>query len=77
MVAATVAPAAPATMTIEEAAGFLGISRWLAYELARTGELPTVRLGKRRLLVPRAALDRMLEGAGERTGGAATAGVAR
>jgi excisionase family DNA binding protein len=42
-------------VSVTEAAALLRISRGLAYELARTGELPTVRLG-RRMLVPRHAL---------------------
>jgi excisionase family DNA binding protein len=45
----------PPTLTVEQAATLLGISRGLAYEAARRGELPTIRLG-RRLLVPRAKL---------------------
>lgn len=45
----------PLTMSIEEAAQRLGVSRGLAYEAARRGELPTIRLG-RRLLVPTARL---------------------
>ncbi len=49
------------TLTVPEAAKVLGISRALAYEAARTGDLPTVRFG-RRLVVPRAALDRVLNG---------------
>lgn len=48
------------TLTVEQAAQLLGISRGLAYELARCGRLPVVRLG-RRLLVPRRALERMLD----------------
>ncbi len=47
------------TLSVEEAAHLLGISRGLAYELARSGQLPVVRLG-RRLLVPKVALERML-----------------
>lgn len=47
------------TLTVEEAAHLLGISRGLAYELARSGKLPVIRLG-RRLLIPRIALERML-----------------
>ena len=47
------------TLTVDEAAHLLGISRGLAYELARCGQLPVVRLG-RRLLVPKAALEHML-----------------
>jgi excisionase family DNA binding protein len=50
-------------LTIEEAAGQLRISRNSAYEAARRGEIPTIRLG-RRLLVPLAALERLLEQAG-------------
>ena len=49
------------TVTVEEAGQLLGISRNLAYESARQGWIPTVRLG-RRLLVPRDALDRLLSG---------------
>jgi excisionase family DNA binding protein len=45
----------PLTLTVEEAAKLLGVSRGTAYEAARRGELPTIRLG-RRLLVPRARL---------------------
>jgi excisionase family DNA binding protein len=43
------------TLTVEEAAEVLGISRTLAYELVRRGALPSLRLG-RRLVVPRAGL---------------------
>ena len=53
------------TLTVEESAHLLGISRGLAYELARCGKLPVVRLG-RRLLVSKAALMKMLEEVGER-----------
>ncbi len=53
------------TMTVEEAAKALRIGRSLAYELARRGELPTIRLGKR-LLVPKAGLDRMLGAVSQR-----------
>ena len=50
-------------LTVEEAAAVLGISRTLAYSLAREflttrSGLPCVRLGSRRLVVPRAALER-------------------
>ena len=50
-------------LTVEEAAAVLGISRTLAYSRAneflttRSG-LPCVRLGSRRIVVPRAALER-------------------
>lgn len=47
------------TWTITEAAQVLGISRASAYEAAHRGELP-VRVIGRRMLVPRAALLRLL-----------------
>ena len=50
-------------LSVEEAANLLGISRSLAYELAARGELPVLRLG-RRIVVPRAALERLLDAAG-------------
>lgn len=46
-------------LTIPEVAKMLRISRNFGYELARRGELPVVRFG-RRLLVPRAALEERL-----------------
>ena len=46
--------------TVPEAGERLGISRHSAYELARQGRIPAIRLG-RRLAVPKAALRRMLE----------------
>jgi excisionase family DNA binding protein len=52
------------TWTIAEAADLLGISRASAYEAAHRGELP-VRVIGRRMLVPRAALLRLLDGAHE------------
>ena len=45
--------------TIPEAAKLLGLSRNFGYELARRGELPIVRFGKR-MLVPKAALHEQL-----------------
>ena len=47
------------TVTVEEAAQMLGISRSSAYECVRRGELRALRLG-RRLVVPRAALEELL-----------------
>ena len=46
-------------MTIPEAARVLGVSRNFGYELARRGEIPVIRFG-RRMVVPRAALEKML-----------------
>jgi excisionase family DNA binding protein len=41
--------------TVAEAGDLLGISRAFAYELVARGELPVIRLGRRRL-VPKVAL---------------------
>jgi excisionase family DNA binding protein len=52
------------TITVEEAAARLGISRTHAYALARQGAIagvPVIRLGKR-MLVLREPLDRLLSG---------------
>jgi excisionase family DNA binding protein len=48
------------TLTIEEAGEILGLSRASAYQAANKGFLPVIRLG-RRLLVPRCALERLLD----------------
>ena len=53
------------TITIEEAARALGVTRNSAYQAAHAGELPVVKIG-RRLLVPKAALNRLLEGSGQK-----------
>jgi excisionase family DNA binding protein len=52
-----------AVYSVEEAAKVLGISRATSYECVRTGEIPSIRFGKR-ILVPRAALLKLLEEVG-------------
>jgi excisionase family DNA binding protein len=47
--------------TLKEVAAILRISRGSAYEAAKRKEIPTIRIG-RRLLVPSAALERLLAG---------------
>jgi excisionase family DNA binding protein len=51
----------PKTQTIEATAKELGISRSLAYGAAKRGEIPTLRIGNR-ILVLRDPLKRMLLG---------------
>jgi excisionase family DNA binding protein len=58
--------------TVAEAGELLGISRPFAYELVARGELPVIRLGRRRL-VPKVALLALVavelpKGAGSATG---------
>jgi excisionase family DNA binding protein len=49
----------PQTISVETAARILGIGRGAAYEGVRRGEIPSIRVG-RRIVVPRAALERLL-----------------
>ena len=51
------------TLTVEDAAELLGLSRAFAYESVRRGEIPSIRIG-RRILVPKAALERLLGASG-------------
>jgi excisionase family DNA binding protein len=59
----------PRTMTVEEAGRVLGVGRAAAYAAAKSGDLPTIRVG-RRLLVPRQRLAELL---GETNENSATA----
>ena len=47
------------TMSVEEAARALGCGRNAAYQAVRSGQIPSIRLG-RRIVVPRAALEQLL-----------------
>jgi excisionase family DNA binding protein len=50
------------TYTVAEAGAILGLSRGASYEAANRGELPVIRIG-RRIVVPKAALERLLDSA--------------
>jgi excisionase family DNA binding protein len=53
------------TISVEEASRMLGISRNLGYLLARQGKLPGVlKLGEKRLVISKLAIERLLQGAG-------------
>ena len=47
-------------LTVPEVAAMLGLSRNGAYEAVAAGQIPSIRIG-RRVLVPRAALQRLLD----------------
>ena len=51
--------------TVTEAAEILGISRPTAFQGVERGEIPHIRVG-RRILIPKAALDKLLATAGSR-----------
>lgn len=47
------------TLTVNEAAELLGIGKNAAYEAAKRGDIPSLRIG-RRVVVPREALEELL-----------------
>lgn len=47
--------------SVEECAKLLTISKGLCYELVRQKRIPAIRLGERRLVVPKVALAAALE----------------
>ena len=51
----------PLTLTIPQAARMLGISVSKAYEAARSGQLPTLRVGAR-VLISRRRLEELIDG---------------
>lgn len=55
----------PLAVTIERAGQLLGISRSLAYQMAKEGTIPTVKLGERRLVVPVIKLELLLSQGGK------------
>jgi excisionase family DNA binding protein len=67
--------AEPQTLTTAEAAKRLGISMFLAKKLIRTGELPSFKLGNKRL-IPKYVVDEILDGPRRARGGDGCAGEA-
>ena len=51
------------TLTVEEAARYLGIGRSATYDAINRGDIPVLKIG-RRFLVPAVALEKMLAEAG-------------
>ncbi|XUX00153.1 MAG: helix-turn-helix domain-containing protein [Dehalogenimonas sp.] len=49
-----------ALLTVDEVQKLLRISRGLTYQAIQRREIPSIRIG-RRILIPRMALDRLLE----------------
>lgn len=68
-------PPDPLVLTVEEAGAMLRIGRSAAYDAARRGEIPTIRLG-RSLRVPRSRLAELLGESPQNDGDPATHGVA-
>ncbi len=55
------------TVSVEDAGKILGIGRNTAYDAAKSGQLPTIRIG-RKIRVPKVALERLLCGAAQKEG---------
>lgn len=49
------------TVSVEEMAEMLGISRSVAYQLTKHGDFPVVRVSERRLIIPVKSLEKWLE----------------
>ena len=54
----------PKVYSVEEVAKILGVSRNGMYRAIERGEIPSVRVG-RRIVVPMAAVERLLEQSGD------------
>lgn len=53
-------------LTVEQTAKVLGLSRPAAYQAVASGEIPSIRIG-RRILIPRILLEKKLSEAGKPT----------
>jgi len=59
-------PPEPLCISVATAAKMIGVSRNTGYLMARLGQLPTIRCGRRKLVVPVDALIKILQGVNER-----------
>ncbi len=59
-------PNEPLTLSVPAAAKILGVSRNSAYTAVHTGQIPSIRFG-RRIFIPRVALERVLSEADDRS----------
>ena len=58
----------PVVLTVTECAKYLRIARGHAYTMVNEGRIPSIRMG-RRILIPRAALERMPKDVDDEAGG--------
>ncbi len=56
-------------ISVQAAGRILGVSKAVAYAMAHSGQMPVIKCGTRRLVVPLPALRRMLEGLEEKDDG--------
>lgn len=57
----------PPVMSVREVATLMRVGRSLIYEMVRTGNLASVRIGRRRILIPRSAVIQLIEAWGDAT----------
>ena len=53
------------TLNVPDAARLLGVSVPTAWAMVHSGQLPTIRCGQRRYVVPRKGLEDLLSGGGQ------------
>lgn len=49
------------TVSVEEMATMIGVSRSVAYQLVKERGFPAIRIGERRLIIPIKSLERWLD----------------
>ena len=49
------------TLTVEEMAEMIGISRSVAYQLVKERDFPVIRVSERRLIIPIKSLEKWLD----------------
>lgn len=54
-------------MSVREVATLMRVGRSLIYEMVKTGNLASVRIGRRRILIPRSAVVHLIEAWGDAT----------
>jgi excisionase family DNA binding protein len=53
----------PISVSVKRAANLIGVSTWSIREYIRLGRLPHARLGRRRMVVPMASLEQLVQDA--------------
>lgn len=47
-------------MNVRAVAKLLGVSHWTCYLMVKRGDIPAIRCGPKRVVIPRAAVERLL-----------------
>ena len=57
----------PPVMSVREVAALMRVGRSLIYEMVRAGILANIKVGRRRILIPRSAVVALIESGGDST----------